>query len=89
MEPKTIFITGGSGLVGSHAVEEALARGHRVRTLVRPTSDTRWLEARGVERVSVIWKIPIPCGAGLPGPTGCSTARPRWATGAPLRSSGP
>lgn len=51
MEPKTIFITGGTGLVGSHAVEEALARGHRVRTLVRPTSDTRWLDAWGVEKI--------------------------------------
>jgi nucleoside-diphosphate-sugar epimerase len=48
---KTIFITGGSGLVGSHAVEEALRRGHRVRTLVRPTSDTRWLDQWGVEKV--------------------------------------
>ena len=49
--PRTIFITGGTGLVGSHAVEEALARGHRVRTLVRPTSDTRWLDGCGVEQV--------------------------------------
>ena len=49
--PKTIFITGGTGLVGSHAVEEALHRGHRVRALVRDTSDTRWLDRREVERV--------------------------------------
>ena len=27
-EPKTLFITGATGLVGSHAVEEALRRGH-------------------------------------------------------------
>ena len=33
---KTIFITGATGLVGSHAAEEALKRGHRVRALVRP-----------------------------------------------------
>ena len=39
--PKTIFITGATGLVGGHAVEEALHRGHRVRALVRSTSDTR------------------------------------------------
>jgi 2-alkyl-3-oxoalkanoate reductase len=50
-ESRTIFITGGTGLVGSHAVEEALARGHRVRALVRPTSDTRWLDQRGVDKV--------------------------------------
>jgi nucleoside-diphosphate-sugar epimerase len=48
---KTIFVTGATGLVGSHAVEEALRRGHRVRALVRASSDTRQLEAWGVEKV--------------------------------------
>jgi nucleoside-diphosphate-sugar epimerase len=48
---KTIFITGATGLVGSHAAEEALRRGHRVRALVRGSSDTRWLDAWGVEKV--------------------------------------
>jgi nucleoside-diphosphate-sugar epimerase len=51
-ESKTIFITGATGLVGSHAAEEALRRGHRVRALVRPTSDTRWLDQWGVEKVT-------------------------------------
>jgi nucleoside-diphosphate-sugar epimerase len=50
-QPKTIFITGGTGLVGSHAVEEALARGHRVRTLVRASSDSRLLDKWGVEKI--------------------------------------
>lgn len=49
--PKTIFITGATGLVGSHAAEEALRRGHRVRALVRESSDTRWLDRWGVEKV--------------------------------------
>ena len=49
--PKTIFVTGATGLVGSHAVEEALARGHRVRALVRASSDTRLLDRWGVETV--------------------------------------
>src|SRR5207244_1797029 len=49
--PKTIFITGGTGLVGSHAVEEALRRGHRVRALVRPTSDAHLLDRWGVAQV--------------------------------------
>lgn len=49
---KTIFITGATGLVGSHVAEEALRRGHRVRALVRPSSDTRWLDEWGVEKVS-------------------------------------
>jgi len=48
---KTIFITGATGLVGGHAAEEALRRGHRVRALVRPTSDTRWLDQWGVETI--------------------------------------
>jgi nucleoside-diphosphate-sugar epimerase len=48
---KTIFITGATGLVGSHATEEALRRGHRVRALVRPTSDLRWLDQWGVETI--------------------------------------
>ncbi|HWE38258.1 MAG TPA: NAD-dependent epimerase/dehydratase family protein [Isosphaeraceae bacterium] len=47
----TIFVTGGTGLVGSHAIEEALARGHRVKALVRPSSDTTHLDRWGVEKV--------------------------------------
>src|SRR5262249_39263519 len=50
--PRTIFITGATGLVGSHAAEEALRRGHRVRALVRASSDTRQLDAWGVEKVA-------------------------------------
>ncbi|MEA2631186.1 MAG: hypothetical protein QOE66_1405 [Chloroflexota bacterium] len=49
---KTIFVTGATGLVGSHAVEEALRRGHRVRALVRASSDPRRLDAWGVEKVA-------------------------------------
>ncbi len=49
---KTIFITGATGLVGSHAAEEALKRGHRVRALVRPTSDTRLLDQWGVQTIT-------------------------------------
>ena len=49
--PKTIFITGGTGLVGSHAAWEAMTRGHRVRALVRGTSDTRLLDEWGIEKV--------------------------------------
>ena len=49
---KTIFITGATGLVGSHVAEEAIARGHKVKALVRNSSDTRWLDTLGVEKVS-------------------------------------
>ncbi|WP_074310915.1 NAD-dependent epimerase/dehydratase family protein [Singulisphaera sp. GP187] len=51
IRPKTIFITGATGLVGSHVVEEAIRRGHKVRALVRASSDTRWLDQWGVEKV--------------------------------------
>lgn len=49
--PKIIFVTGATGLVGSHVTEEALKRGHTVRALVRGSSDTQWLDRWGVEKV--------------------------------------
>src|SRR4051812_12087227 len=48
---KTIFLTGATGLVGSHVAEEAVRRGHKVRALVRASSDTRFLDSLGVEKV--------------------------------------
>lgn len=36
-----LFVTGGTGFVGSHFVAEALARGHAVRALRRPGGRTR------------------------------------------------
>jgi nucleoside-diphosphate-sugar epimerase len=51
MTPKTIFITGGTGLVGSHVIAEALRRGHRVKALVRSSSDTKLLDEWGVTKV--------------------------------------
>ncbi len=49
---KTIFVTGGTGLVGSHAVEEAIRQGHRVKALVRSSSDAHLLDQWGVEKIS-------------------------------------
>jgi len=49
--PKTLFITGATGLVGSHAAEEAVRRGLHVKALVRKSSDTRFLDGLGVEKV--------------------------------------
>ena len=50
-DSKTIFLTGATGLVGGHVAEEALKRGHRVKALVRSSSDTRFLDRLGVEKV--------------------------------------
>jgi nucleoside-diphosphate-sugar epimerase len=46
-------VTGASGFVGSHVVDELLRRGARVRCLLRPSSTLRWLEGKPVELVFV------------------------------------
>ncbi len=43
------LVTGGTGLLGSHIVEQLRKRNRPVRALVRPGSDTRWLKTQGVE----------------------------------------
>ena len=45
-----VLVTGATGLVGGAVVRELLARGHRVRALVRPGSDLTNLPAGEVER---------------------------------------
>jgi nucleoside-diphosphate-sugar epimerase len=46
------LITGATGLLGSHLAEQLVAGKERVRALVRPTSDTRFLQTLGVELVT-------------------------------------
>src|SRR5512146_942901 len=43
------LVTGASGLLGSHIVEQLRLRGRPVRVLVRRGSDRKWLETQGVE----------------------------------------
>ncbi|HUL58547.1 MAG TPA: NAD-dependent epimerase/dehydratase family protein [Anaeromyxobacteraceae bacterium] len=44
-----VLVTGATGLVGSAIASELVSRGHRVRVLVRPTSDLSNLEALPLE----------------------------------------
>jgi uncharacterized protein YbjT (DUF2867 family) len=39
--PRQIFVTGGTGYIGRRVIPALLARGHRVRALVRPGSERR------------------------------------------------
>jgi nucleoside-diphosphate-sugar epimerase len=48
--PRTAFVTGGTGFVGSHLVEEVRRRGYAVRALVR--KDPKWLDGLDVETVT-------------------------------------
>jgi len=45
------FVTGASGFIGANVVRELLARGHRVKALLRPNADLRGLTGLDFERV--------------------------------------
>lgn len=47
-----VFLTGGTGLLGSHLAEELVSLGYETVALVRPTSDTRFLRQIGVQLVT-------------------------------------
>jgi nucleoside-diphosphate-sugar epimerase len=44
------LVTGATGLLGSHIAEKLVQQGQPVRALVRPSSDTAFLDALGVEK---------------------------------------
>jgi dihydroflavonol-4-reductase len=46
------FITGASGFIGSNLVHELVARGHRVKALLRPNADERGLTGATFNRVT-------------------------------------
>src|SRR6266478_2307198 len=45
------FVTGASGFIGANMVHELVARGHRVKALLRPGADLRGLAGADFERV--------------------------------------
>jgi len=45
------FVTGASGFIGANLIHELVARGHEVKALLRPESDTRGLKGAEFERV--------------------------------------
>ena len=45
------FVTGGSGFIGANLIHELVARGHRVKALLRPNSDRRGLAGADYEAV--------------------------------------
>jgi len=51
MSAPLALVTGASGFVGSHVVDELLRGGARVRCLLRKTSSRRWLEGKSIEIV--------------------------------------
>src|SRR5581483_2864246 len=46
------FVTGASGFIGANLVQELVARGHRVKALLRPSADVRGLAGVDFERVN-------------------------------------
>jgi dihydroflavonol-4-reductase len=46
------FVTGASGFLGANLIQALLARGHRVKALVRPGADERSLQGLQYERVT-------------------------------------
>ncbi len=63
------FVTGATGLLGSHLAERLVDRGIAVRALVRPTADVRYLKTLGVELISGQLTDPVDCRVAM---RGCS-----------------
>lgn len=55
------FVTGASGFIGANLVHELIARGHRVRALLRPSADLRGLNGLDFERVNGDITDPAAC----------------------------
>jgi len=63
----TSLVTGAAGFVGSHVVRALLARGEKVRALVRPTGDLRGLGEMAVEIITGDVRDPRPVARAVAG----------------------
>lgn len=62
-----VLVTGATGFVGAAVARRLLAAGHRVRVLIRPTSDLRNIAELDVERVMGDLRMPESLGLALRG----------------------
>ena len=62
-----VLVTGANGFIGSHLTEALLARGYRVRCMVRPTSNTGYIHHLPVEWVQAELDKPEQLGAACEG----------------------
>lgn len=46
-----VFVTGATGFIGSHLVDELIKKSYHVKCLVRKSSSTKWLDGKPVEFV--------------------------------------
>jgi dihydroflavonol-4-reductase len=46
-----VLVTGATGFIGSHLVDELLWKGYTVVALIRESSDQRWLRGKGLEYI--------------------------------------
>jgi nucleoside-diphosphate-sugar epimerase len=67
LESAVDLVTGATGMLGSHIAERLVARGRRVRAVVRPASDVTFLESLGVELIRGNLADPSTCRKGVRG----------------------